>query len=96
MSDKYQNFKQLKAKENRGVDYDIQVITRDRPVAIIAPHGGQIEPHTTLIANKTADERYSFYSFMGLKENRPHSDLHITSSNFDEPACLEFISACDS
>jgi len=95
MPDKYQNFERLKAGEVKGLDYDIRVIKRDRPVAIITPHGGEIEPYTTLIAEKIAGDRYNFYSFIGLNKKRPHGDLHITSSKFDEPDCLKLVSACD-
>jgi phage replication-related protein YjqB (UPF0714/DUF867 family) len=27
--------------------------------------------------------------------DRPHRDLHVTSTNFDEPLCVEVISTCD-
>jgi phage replication-related protein YjqB (UPF0714/DUF867 family) len=63
-------------------------------VAIIAPHGGRIEPATSEIASAIAADSYSSYCFEGLRR-RPHSDLHIKSTNFDEPRCLELISACD-
>jgi phage replication-related protein YjqB (UPF0714/DUF867 family) len=94
MRDKYANFEHLKNGETRGLDYEVQAIRRERPVAIIAPHGGKIEPGTTLIAEKIADDQYNFYSFMGLKDHG-NSNLHITSSRFDEPNCVGLISKCD-
>jgi phage replication-related protein YjqB (UPF0714/DUF867 family) len=95
MSDQYDCFKELESGETKTVDYDIRAVKRDSPVAIIAPHGGHIEPHTTLIAESIADNRYNFYSFMGLKPRRPHRELHITSAKFDEPCCISVISNCD-
>lgn len=93
--DRYKCFEQLKVGETRGVHYCLYSESRDVPVAIIAPHGGHIEPHTTLIAEKIAGNRYGFYSFIGLIPHRPHSDLHITSTLFDEPECVKLISSCD-
>jgi phage replication-related protein YjqB (UPF0714/DUF867 family) len=95
MDDVYSCFKELADGEIRGEDYDFRSNKNNRSVAIIAPHGGQIEPHTTLIAETIAGDRYNFYTFMGLKQNRPHRDLHITSENFDEPSCLDLISTCN-
>src|ERR1700738_2544357 len=53
--DKYPNFKALEAAEKRGEDYAIDSRRVDgSPVAIIAPHGGNIEPLTDTIANRIA------------------------------------------
>jgi phage replication-related protein YjqB (UPF0714/DUF867 family) len=95
MADKYKCFALLEACEVRGIDYDVQIQQRDSPVVIIAPHGGRIELHTTLIAEKTAGSQYNFYSFIGLKQAHPFEFLHITSTHFDEPCCLALIAKCD-
>jgi phage replication-related protein YjqB (UPF0714/DUF867 family) len=55
-------------------------------VAIIAPHGGKIEPGTSEIAAAIAGDDYSLYRFQGLRD-RPREELHITSAKFDEPTC---------
>ncbi|WP_261338761.1 poly-gamma-glutamate hydrolase family protein [Rhizobium leguminosarum] len=47
-----------------GVDFRIGV-TRI-PVAIVAPHRGHIEPHTSEIAAAIAGEDFSLYLFEGL------------------------------
>ena len=95
MPDRYDNFADLAEHETGGTDYRIRVVARDLSAAIIAPHGGQIEPATTEIAVAIAGKTYCLYSFEGIRKNRPHGDLHITSTRFDEPLCLELISRCD-
>jgi phage replication-related protein YjqB (UPF0714/DUF867 family) len=87
MADKYRNFAELARSEHSGIDYDV-LVRRARPAfAIIAPHGGGIEPGTSEIADAVADQTHSFYTFEGLKPSG-NTDLHITSTRFDEPMCL--------
>jgi phage replication-related protein YjqB (UPF0714/DUF867 family) len=84
--DKYINFEQLKRTEpDSFLIYKRQGISG---VVIIAPHGGGIEPGTSEIARGIAGVEYSFYSFAGQKQKR-NKDLHITSTNFDEPTGVE-------
>lgn len=59
-------------------------------VVIIAPHGGKIEWRTSDITRAIAGHDYSYYLFEGRKA-RDNGELHITSSNFDEPQCLTLI-----
>jgi phage replication-related protein YjqB (UPF0714/DUF867 family) len=92
--DKYASFQQLAAGERCGVDLSISAVPRDSPVAVIAPHGGLIEPGTSELARAVAGEDYSLYCFEGLRR-RPHRDLHITSARFDEPRGLKIIQRCD-
>jgi phage replication-related protein YjqB (UPF0714/DUF867 family) len=91
MADRYASFSALSRHEREGVDYAIVSEDRHSPVAVIAPHGGYIEPGTTEIARAIAGDRLSFYSFVGLRPGRPHGDLHITSRLFDEPRCLALL-----
>ncbi len=94
MADRYDSFAALAAREIEGVDYRICVTERASPVAIIAPHGGLIEPGTSQIAAAIAADRFSLYCFEGL--NRANSArLHITSSRFDEPRALALVSASE-
>lgn len=90
MGDRYKNFAALSAGEILHVDYLIRLDDRDSEIAAIAPHGGLIEPVTSLIAETIAENRLSFYAFEGLRR-RPHRELHITSENFDEPQCLALL-----
>ena len=94
-SDWYRNFNALSRAETRGVDYNIHIRRRNSPVAIIAVHGGQIERGTSEIAAATADESFNLYLFEGIKPGRAHVELHVTSTLFDEPACVELVSMSD-
>ena len=90
--DRYANFKELKANEREGVDYEICKRFISSAVAIIAPHGGKIEPGTSELAEGIAGADYTYYSFKGLKnEKGANRELHITSSNFDEPIAVGLV-----
>ena len=94
MTSPYRSFKELSQREVEGVDYQIRVRLRDDRVVIMAPHGGQIEPTTSMIADAIAGENYSYYSFDGLK-SEGNSILHIESHLFDEPRALEAVKKAD-
>jgi phage replication-related protein YjqB (UPF0714/DUF867 family) len=91
MPDTYCNFAELARHEKAGIDYDV-LVRRARPAfAIVAPHGGGIEPGTSEIADAIAGPAFSFYTFEGLK-SKENAVLHITSTRFDEPMCLTLLS----
>jgi phage replication-related protein YjqB (UPF0714/DUF867 family) len=94
MADRYANFAELSSAEREGVDFRVRCTIRNPPVAIIAPHGGGIEPGTSEITSQIAGSVYSFYCFEGLKPSG-NSVLHITSTRFDEPRCVDLVSASD-
>lgn len=88
----YPSFAALAAARREGRDY----IRRCRfhaqsRVAVLAPHGGRIEPHTDQIAADIAGAEFSLYAFRSLVP-REVANLHITSHNFDDPACIEPLS----
>ena len=89
--DKYRNYKELEASETEGIDYDVVVICREKSrFAVIAPHGGKIEPMTAELAKAIAGNEFNLYCFRGIKKSN-NRDLHITSHNFDEPRCLSLL-----
>jgi len=90
----YKDFAELSKFENEGIDYKRQVIFRGSRIAIIAPHGGGIEPGTSEIATALANETFSLYTFDGIKRSG-NSVLHITSVSFDDPVCLKLVEASD-
>ena len=92
--DQYGNFLELSQDEVRGMDYDIRLLHRNSSTAIIAPHGGYIEPGTSEIAITIALDSFNLYCFEGLKK-KGNKSLHITSTNFDEPKCLNLIARCE-
>ncbi len=92
--DKYPDFKTLAANETPNKDFRIRIQDLGSDISIIAPHGGSIEPKTSLIAESIAGDSHNFYCFEGIKE-RNNRDLHITSHRFDEPDAINLISASD-
>jgi len=93
--DRYNNFDHLAACEKEGVDYTISVVRRPSSVvAVIAPHGGKIEPRTAEIASAIAGGELNLYLFEGIKASGNYAALHITSHRFDEPCCLALIREC--
>lgn len=94
MADRYDSFATLDANEIEGVHYRICVTKRASPIAIVAPHGGLIEPGTSEIAAAIAAERFSLYCFEGLNQANS-ARLHITSSRFDEPRALALVTASE-
>ena len=75
--DKYANFSALKQNEREGEDYTILHRNGDSKFAIMAPHGGGIEPGTMGIADAIAGNDHTFYAFKGIKKTR-NTILHIT------------------
>ncbi len=89
-SDRFHSFSQLADWARPGRDYAIVVRRRSSRLAVVAPHGGGIEPGTSEVARAVCGSRFSLYCFDGLKE-RGNDRLHITSTRFDEPRCAELI-----
>jgi phage replication-related protein YjqB (UPF0714/DUF867 family) len=87
----YRNFAALLVEKNEGVDFDKLVRRQpDAKVAVLAPHGGRIEPRTDRIATAIAANDFSLYCFLS-KKPKSKGNLHITSHNFDDPQCLGLV-----
>ncbi|MMZ63662.1 hypothetical protein D1872_259320 [compost metagenome] len=56
----------------------------------MAIHGGGIETGTSELTRDIAGLSHSYYLFEGLKPSN-NGDLHITSTNFDEPNALRMV-----
>jgi phage replication-related protein YjqB (UPF0714/DUF867 family) len=82
--DRYRNFQELKRHETEGTDYEICIRKGPSGIAVIAPHGGGIEPGTVDISDSVAGNEHTFYGFKGMKASG-NAKLHITSDKFDEP-----------
>lgn len=85
MPDKYTNFSELKKHEREHEDYTIFYREGNSGIAVMAVHGGGIEPGTIDIADTLAGAEHTFYGFKGLKKSG-NKILHISSTRFDEPA----------
>ena len=90
MPDKYRSFRQLARAEVENLDFRVNSLPRAAETVLIAPHGGEIEPGTSEIAAGIAGNDYSLYLFDGLKPEE-NGALHITSTRFDEPRCMELV-----
>jgi phage replication-related protein YjqB (UPF0714/DUF867 family) len=88
--DRYHCFVELAQNEHSGIDYRLRVRRAQPRFAIMAPHGGAIEPGTTEIADAIAGEEHSFHTLEGIKPRDNHV-LHITSTKFDEPMCVTLL-----
>ena len=80
----YPSFADLQTNEIFGTDYRIRVQYGRSGIAILAIHGGGIEPGTSEIAEAVAGEWHTFYTFSGIKPSG-NARLHISSRKFDEP-----------
>ena len=93
--DMYQNFAELSKKEIEGIDFCISTVKREGSnIVIVAPHGGAIEPGTSEVAKEVASNDLSLAIFEGIKP-KGNNRLHITSTNFDEPRCVELVKDSD-
>src|SRR5260370_3502976 len=90
MKDRYANFGQLAGSEKRGQDFRVRSRARAAVTVVVALHGGEIEPGTSEIAEAIAGANLSFYAFEGIKAKH-NRRLHITSTNFNEPGCLDLV-----
>ncbi|MGE7182396.1 poly-gamma-glutamate hydrolase family protein [Peribacillus sp. NPDC006672] len=81
----YTDFAELQQNEHEYLDYRIIVHHRIPDIAVLAIHGGNIEPGTSEIAAALGERLCaSTYLFEGLKP-RGNQVLHITSNLFNEP-----------
>jgi len=90
VTDKYPTFEALASAEPDA--YTVRVTNIGRSLVVVAPHGGGIEPGTSEVALAIAGDDFTCYLFEGLKP-AANRDLHITSSRFDEPQCIELLRA---
>ena len=95
MADRYESFAALAACEIEGVHYRIRVEARPSPIAVVAPHGGWIEPGSSEAAAAIAGETHSLYLFESLFRRAKGDGLHITSTRFDEPQALLLVKSAE-
>lgn len=93
MADLYASYTDLAASETEGVDYE----RRSVPVTgatwcAIAIHGGGIEPGSGEMARAVGSGLMAHYEFAGVKASG-NTDLHVTSTNFDEPICQGIVTS---
>ena len=84
----YTSYAELNHAETENADYRIISTDVGTHLAILAIHGGSIEPGTSEVASALAKKlNSSCYLFEGLKPKN-NGLLHITSTAFDEPLAI--------
>lgn len=95
MVDLYNNWAELAAAKTLDVDYRLPIRYNRSLTACIAIHGGSIEAGSSEAASAVAAMcRHNYYSVEGIMTAN-NSDLHITSTHFDEPKALALITKMD-
>ena len=85
----FRDFAALDHATVEGVDYRRELRRTGSGVAHIAVHGGGIEAGTAEAADAVAQlNGQDYYAFVGLRDSG-NGVLHITSTHFDEPQCVE-------
>lgn len=90
------SFADLAAEYEADKDYRIVQVPRpESATAVLAPHGGGIQAHTSDIARAIAGSEFGLYLFEGLLRAGNFTSLRLRGDRFDEPGCLEMLKACD-
>ncbi len=85
--DRFKNYRELCRHAAEGRDFIIEMRRGGSAVAVMAPHGGGIEPGTDTLAGAIAGSEHGYYAFKAVRA-RNNSELHIASERFDEPRAL--------
>lgn len=79
-------------------DYHTSIVDRGSSVVVMSFHGGLIEPNSSEVARLLADRfGWSRYDLQGhgtsscLNGLDNHRRMHITSTNFNDPAAVELV-----
>lgn len=93
-SESLTGFADLCARFIEGCDFVVEVQRRPVPAAVVAIHGDPIERGVSRIARQIAGEQHNLYLLEGRLPALNYEHLHLASSRFDDPRCLELIAAC--
>lgn len=88
--DKYSCFDELRKHEAVGA-FGIVTEARDSDILILGPHGGEIEPRSSEVAREIAGQDLCLYLFEGRRKHCNYDTLHMISTRFDEPRCLQML-----
>ena len=84
-TDYYRSMTDLLKDTQEGKDWTKESTNRHSNVLIFAPHGGSIEKGTTELTKAIANKgNYDYYAFNGTR-NKNNSQLHVTSTNYNDP-----------
>ncbi|MEU0857409.1 poly-gamma-glutamate hydrolase family protein [Streptomyces griseofuscus] len=94
MADLYNSYAELASGQIEGIDYQRSWrLSEFSTLLHLAIHGGGIEPGTTELAAAAAGDMHDFYTLDAFKPAGTNSDLHITSTRYDEPQALAMVQA---
>jgi phage replication-related protein YjqB (UPF0714/DUF867 family) len=91
--DRFADFAALAAVYQEDRDYRIRRRGGGTGVAVIAPHGGRIEPGSMELAIAIAGADHGFFAFEALIPDA-FENMHITSHHFDAPDCVGLVAGC--
>lgn len=84
-TDHYRSMTDLLNDTQEGKDWTKESMNRNSNVLVFAPHGGNIEKGTTELAKAISNKgNYDYYAFNGAR-NKNNSQLHVTSTNYNDP-----------
>ncbi|PGO60730.1 poly-gamma-glutamate hydrolase family protein [Priestia megaterium] len=94
MADMFKNYQELSQVYTEGTDYKITYAKNSTEIGVISIHGGGIEVGTTELLESIKSRRpaWSWYSFEALLASN-NGNLHITSTNFDEPRAINLVNS---
>jgi phage replication-related protein YjqB (UPF0714/DUF867 family) len=91
MTDLYGSMTELKEKTVEGQDWKITTIDTDSDILVSAIHGGSIEIGTSEACTLTQElGGYDLFMFEGVRSSN-NSELHVTSTNYDEPNMIRLV-----
>ncbi|MCM3155611.1 poly-gamma-glutamate hydrolase family protein [Priestia megaterium] len=93
MADLFANYAELAAAKVEGQDYQVSYEDNGSDMLLFSPHAGGIEIGSSELIHAISQDRpeWNWYLFEGLQSSN-NSELHITSTNFDEPRALNMMS----
>jgi len=94
-ADSLTGFADLCARHPEGRDFVVEVLARPSTAAVVAIHGDPIERGVSRIARQVAGSEHTLYLLEGRLPALNYEHLHLASSRFDDPRCLELIAGCD-
>jgi len=75
---------------HKNYSFHINQSNRSR-IKLFAPHGGCIEPCTGPIAVAIGMNLLDYFVFSGKRASECFKMLHVTSTHYDEPHCLQMV-----
>lgn len=89
----HSSFGELAKSSRLRKDFSIELRWGSSGFAVMAPHGGGIEPGTDVIADAVAGGDHAYYAFKGMRPSQ-NLQLHLSSIYFDEPQAMSLIQGC--